>query len=260
MKKNLTIGFAACFFHADPTRPIFKGKTLLYFEDSMAKWVMQEKAIPFLLPATDKNISVRDLVSRIDGLLLQAGSDVSPTSYGETPLKPEWLGDVIRDKYEMALVKECIKQDKPVLGICRGLQILNVAMKGSLYQDIKEMKPESLVHRNWDIYDQNFHQIKIVDDSPLAKLYKRRIETAKVNSIHHQGIKVLGKGLVVEATSPADGIIEAVRYLPHRGGIRKNPYVFAVQWHPEFHDRKDKSLLDSTPIIKDFINECKRRK
>lgn len=257
--KNPIIGFASCFFHSDPQRPIFKGKTLLYFEEQMAQWVMNQKALPLLLPQPTKTFSVKDLVKKIDGLLLQAGSDVCPLTYGEEPLKPEWSGDKIRDQYEIALIKECIKRDKPILGICRGLQIINVALKGTLLQDINTQVPETFNHRKWEIYDQNFHDIKIESETHLAKLYPKQ-KQVRVNSIHHQGIKDLGKNLVVEAKSANDSIIEAIRYLPHGKKIKQNPYVFAVQWHPEFHDPKDKNLLDSTPILKEFLNEVRRRK
>lgn len=252
MKKSLTIGLSACFFHADPQRPIFKGKTLLYFENSMAHWLMSQGALPFLVPEKSKNFSVSDLVGKIDGLLLQAGSDVCPVSYGEEPIKPEWKGDLIRDKYEISLLKECMKKNKPVLGICRGLQVINVAFGGSLYQDINEQVPDTLVHRNWDIYDSNHHEINIESKSLLAKLHKNK-RNATVNSIHHQGIKKLGKNLSVEAVSSTDGIIEAVR---HTG----KSWVYAVQWHPEFHDNRYKNFLDPQPLLKDFLNETRKRK
>lgn len=266
MKKPLVIGMSACFFHADPQRAIFKGKTLLYFENQMAQWIMSQGALPFLIPEPDKNFRIKDLIGKIDGLLLQAGSDVCPKTYGEEPLKPAWNGDAIRDKYEISLLKECVKQNKPVLGICRGLQVINVAFGGTLYQDINEMVPETLVHRNWDIYDDNHHDILIEEESGLSKIYPKN-KTAKVNSIHHQGIKDLGKNLMIEARSKVDGIIEAIRYTEgrskkasHRKPNKKSPYVFAVQWHPEFHIGKDKSYLDSTPLLKEFLNEVRKRK
>src|SRR5260221_11341194 len=126
MKK---IGISACFFHPDPLRPIFKGKTLLYLEQSLSHWIMSEGAQPWLIPtpAPGSQVSLGGLIEGLDGLVLQGGSDVSPQSYGETPLKPEWSGDFVRDQYEIALVKEFRLQAKPVLGICLAAQLLNVA-------------------------------------------------------------------------------------------------------------------------------------
>src|SRR4051794_36792949 len=118
----LKIGFSSCFFHADPQRPVFKGKTLVYLEQSIAHWVMRVQAVAFMIPPIGHDSAVRldDLVREMDGLVLQGGSDVSPRSYGETPLKPEWSGDAIRDAYEVALTRTFMSQGKPVLGICRG--------------------------------------------------------------------------------------------------------------------------------------------
>jgi putative glutamine amidotransferase len=252
---KLKIGVSTCFFHADPTRPVFKGKTLIYAEQSITHWVMSQDALPFLVPppSAGSHVTLRDLVAELDGLLLEGGSDVCPKSYGESPLKPEWNGDYVRDQYEQALMRECIAQGKPVLGICRGAQLINVACGGTLYQDIETQIPGSLNHRNWEIYDQNFHAIAIEPGSGLAKLYPGQ-STAKINTVHHQAIKNLGKGLKIEARCPTDGVIEAVRLQSTQD------YVVAVQWHPEFQDPKDKSLLDGAPILADFLRETKARK
>ena len=248
----MKIGLSSCFFHADPKRAIFKGKTLLYFEQSMSHWLMRERALVFLIPAPEQGspVSLHDLVSEMDALVLQGGSDVSPRSYGEKALKPEWEGDYIRDQYEIALTREFMEQEKPVLGICRGAQLLNVAFGGTLYQDIGTQVQGARVHRDWEIYDQNFHNIQMETGSILQTLYPT-LPTAKVNSIHHQAIKDLGKGLKIEAKSTDDGIVEAIR---HTG----SPFVYAVQWHPEFHSREDKTLLDSTPILKRFMEEVRK--
>jgi len=129
---RLRIGFSACFYHPDPSRPIFKGKTLLYVEESLVHWVMREGAFCFMIPTTIQGgeVSIPVLVSELDSLILQGGSDVSPRSYGESPLKPEWSGDFVRDQYEIALTREFLAQKKPVLGICRGAQLMNVAFGG----------------------------------------------------------------------------------------------------------------------------------
>src|SRR5438874_8910440 len=121
----LKIGISASFFHGDPTRPIFKGKTLLYLEESLAHWVMSVGAFPYLIPSryNDAPVRLNDLIADLNGLILQGGSDLSPKSYGEKPLKPEWSGDEIRDRYEIELLKAFMSAKKPVLGVCRGLQL-----------------------------------------------------------------------------------------------------------------------------------------
>lgn len=250
----LRIGISSCFFHADPQRAIFKGKTLLYLVQDVGRWVLTHKALPVLIPtlAADSALSLGELVQQLDGLVLQGGADVAPESYGESPLKPEWAGDRRRDVYEIALVEEFVRQQKPVLGLCRGLQLLNVAFKGTLYQDINTQVPGALQHRNWDIYDQNFHPIEIVPGSDLSRLYSG-LKSAKVNSVHHQAIKDLGRGLRAEAFSVPDRIVEAIR-------LESANYVVGVQWHPEFQDPQDQSLLSTKPLLDEFIAEVQKRK
>ena len=248
----LKIGVSACFFHSDPLRPIFKGKTLLYMEESMAHWIQSQGALPFLIPTTltSGGIRLRDYISYLDGLILHGGSDVAPQSYGETPLKPEWSGDYIRDQYEIELMKEAILKDKPVLGICRGAQLMNVAFGGTLYQDIPSQLPGKLGHRSWEVYDQNFHQIEFNSGSRLEKIYSGD-PVRKVNSIHHQAVKDLGKDLLVEATAP-DGIIEGIR-------LNSDKSAVAVQWHPEFHNPQDATVLANAPLLRDFLDEVRSR-
>jgi putative glutamine amidotransferase len=139
----LKIGISACFFHPDPQRAVFKGKTLQYVEQEMAHWVMQKDAMALMIPSPEgdsrrpgSRVSVGDYARELDGLVLMGGSDVSPESYGEKPLKPEWTGDRIRDDYEIALLRSFIAAGRPVLGVCRGAQVINVGQGGTLYQDI----------------------------------------------------------------------------------------------------------------------------
>jgi putative glutamine amidotransferase len=244
--RALRIGLSACFFHADPLRPIFKGKTLLYLEQSLARWVMAQGALCYLVPdpgpAPGMGVDLAALAKPLDGLVLQGGSDVSPLTYGEAPLKAEWSGDAIRDAYEIELVRAFRTQGKPVLGICRGAQLLNVAFGGTLYQDLGTQRPGSPVHRDWDLYDQNFHGLRL--GGRLAGL--AGASDARVNSVHHQAVRELGAGLVAEAYSREDGLVEAFRAVD-------GPHLFAVQWHPEFQDPGDAGLLDGTVFLKDFL-------
>jgi putative glutamine amidotransferase len=244
---SLSIGLSACFFHRDPTRPIFKNKTLLYWEESLSHWLLSEGAKAWMMPRLPAHSPLRleDLVSDLDGLVLPGGSDVAPESYGESALRAEWAGDRQRDLYEMDLVREFMKQNKPVLGICRGAQILNVALGGSLYQDINTQVPGSLIHRNWEIYEHNTHAVVVEPKSLLATLHGG-LRTAKVSSIHHQAVKTLAPKLIVEARSELDDIIEAFRY-------DGDPFVYAVQWHPEYHNPEDLSLLDGRPLLREFL-------
>jgi len=253
----LKIGISACFFHPDPQRAVFKGKTLQYVEQEMAHWVMQKDAMALMIPSPEgdsrrpgSRVSVGDYARELDGLVLMGGSDVSPESYGDKPLKPEWTGDRIRDDYEITLLRAFIAAGKSVLGVCRGAQVINVAQGGTLYQDLASQFPGALNHRNWDIYDKNSHATSIVPGSGLARLYPG-LTLTKTNSVHHQAARELGRDLVVEAWSEPDRVVEAIRW-------NGPSYVFAVQWHPEFHDRSDSSFINDTPILDDFLAHARR--
>lgn len=246
---RLKIGISACFFYPDPARGAFASKTLQYIEQSMAHWVMEGSALPVMIPSpvTDTasgQVHFDDYAQWLDGLLLHGGADVWPGSYGEIPLEAQWSGDRIRDEYEKDLVKAFVAAGKPVFGVCRGLQLINVAFGGTLLQDIATQRPGSLVHRDAAKYDQNFHTLAVVPGSRLANLLPDA-DGATINSIHHQGIKDLAPGFVVEARCPDDGMIEAIR--------RCGPgFVAAVQWHPEFH-RPQWGTLDDRALLTDFL-------
>ena len=249
------IGISACFMHADPARPLFTGKTLQYLEQSIAHWVMSTGALAVMIPSptgvTQRgDVTLDHFAQWLDGLVLHGGADVSPLSYGEQPLQERWAGDRIRDEYEIELVAAFERHGKPVFGVCRGLQLVNVAYGGTLYQDIQTQRPNALLHRNPAVYDRNFHTVDIVPDSRLASLYpdERRV---KVNSIHHQAIKELARGFAVEAVSSEDGIVEAIR----REDPGK-PYLAAVQWHPEFHE-PDSDTIDDAALLAEFLDAAR---
>jgi putative glutamine amidotransferase len=252
MAARLKIGISACFFHADPNRPIFTGKTLQYVEQSIAHWVQSQGALALVIPSPDGDtrrgdVTLDQYAELLDGLVLAGGSDMWPGSYGEEPLRPEWSGDRVRDEYEIALARAFICRGKPVLGICRGLQVLNVAYGGTLHQDLALQRPGPLFHRSAQLYDRNHHTIEFEPGTRLARLYEG--VDAVVNSVHHQGVKDLAPGFVVEARAP-DGVIEAFR---HTGPV----YVAGVQWHPEFHVGEHVHLLDGAPLLAEFMAACR---
>jgi putative glutamine amidotransferase len=250
-QRTLRIGVSARIFHPEPGAKGLRGKTLQYLEESIAHWVMSRDVLVFMIPTVGhqgmlhpSNIRLRDYAKHLDGLLLQGGADVSPQSYAEQATSHEWPGDRVRDMYELELLHEFIESGKPVLGVCRGCQLINVAFGGSLYQDIATDVPTAGAHVN-EHYDQHRHGIHFPDGSTLANMFPGRRD-AIVNSIHHQAVKTLGRDLNIEAVSASDGIIEAVRY-------RRAPFVMGVQWHPEFHRAGGPELLDCTPLLDTFL-------
>jgi putative glutamine amidotransferase len=236
-------------------------KTLHYLEQSVAHWVLSGRAMAVMVPAVThdsivlrSDLELHDYAEALDGLVLQGGNDVAPEQYGEAPLHPDWAGDAVRDKYEMELIAAFVAAGKPVFGVCRGLQLLNVMHGGTLYQDIGTQQPGSLEHRKPGAYERNFHSVEFVEGSRLAALYpaSRRY---LANSIHHQCIKDVAPGFVVEARCPDDGIVEAIRRQDDAGS-----YVAAVQWHPEFHDPHDTAHFDDGPLLQDFLDACRGAK
>jgi putative glutamine amidotransferase len=253
----LKIGVSASFLHPAEPRAYFPGMTLQYIEQNVAHWLMQREVLAFMVPSpegktrrTGSRVTVASYADELDALVLMGGSDVCPETYGEAALKPAWNGDRIRDEYEIALLRAFVARGKPVLGLCRGAQVINVAMGGTLYQDIPTQRPDALRHRLQSLYEKNCHATSIVARSGLSRLYPDRT-LVKTNSVHHQAVKDLGRDLAVEAWSEPDRIVEALRW---QGGS----YVLGVQWHPEFHPPGDLSFIDDTPLLDDFLAHAAR--
>ncbi len=255
--KRLKIGLSACFSHADPARSLFTNKTLQYVEQSIAHWIMSAGAMVVMVPCPTGetargDTSLAHYAEWLDGVVMHGGSDVWPGNYGEEPLREAWIGDKVRDLYDLALVEAFEQAGKPIFGVCRGLQLINVAFGGSLYQDIETQHdhPETLRHRDAVTYDQNFHEIDIVAGSKLSQLYPGVLR-ARVNSIHHQAVKGLAPGFEIEAWSIPDHVPEAIR---RKGGARKG-YIAATQWHPEFR-KEGTNTIDDMPLLNDFLDAC----
>jgi len=254
-QRTLKIGVSARIFHPEPDGRGLRGKTLQYLEESVAHWVMSRDVLVFMIPTVGQqgmlhpsNIRLRDYAKHLDGLLLQGGADVSPQSYAEVATRPEWHGDRVRDMYELELLHEFIESGKPVLGICRGCQLINVAFGGTLYQDIATDVETAIPHVN-ELYDRHRHAIHFPQGSTLAGMFGGQRD-GMVNSIHHQAVKTVGRDTIIEAVSADDGIIEAVRY-------KKAPFVVGLQWHPEFHRAGGPELLDCTPVLDNFLRAAR---
>ena len=248
---RLKIGLSACFSHADHARSLFTGKTLQYVEQSIAHWIMSSGAMVVMVPCPTGSTARGDVTYEhyaqwLDGLVLHGGADVWPGSYGEEPLDEKWSGDRVRDEYDKALVAAFEAHGKPVFGVCRGLQLLNVAYGGTLFQDIQTQVPDAFVHRDAQTYDLNYHSIEIPQGTWLSGLYPG-VERARVNSIHHQAIKDLSPEFAAQAYSVDDQLVEAIR----RKDVSKS-YIAAVQWHPEFHQRGS-DTIDDAALLEDFL-------
>ncbi|MDR1141184.1 MAG: gamma-glutamyl-gamma-aminobutyrate hydrolase family protein [Planctomycetaceae bacterium] len=230
-------------------------------------------AVPVMLPLTTDCSVIRTLAQRLDGFLFSGGQDVAPELYGESPI--DCCGAVCpqRDAMEKILLELVLESDKPVFGICRGIQLLNVFFGGTLYQDIpSQFQPGIIIpHHQTPPYHQPTHSVAVEPETLLAQILQTG-ETPldhstnptpatqrpnnhsntmpfeiPVNSFHHQGIHRLATELKSAAFSP-DGLIEAV-YHPHKR------FVLGVQWHPEFSWQTDSN---SRKIFAGFVQHCER--
>lgn len=257
MTRRLRIGVSARIQYGDAGKPGYLKKNIYYLEQTFARWLQTAGVLVYLVAdVVDRagpvgTLALADYAAELDGLVLQGGTDIAPQTYGEMPLRPEWAGDPERDRYELELLNHFIDAGKPVLGVCRGHQLINVALGGTLYQDTLTQKAGAHVHQDIALYDDQFHQIEILPGTALAALYPG-VGRARVNSLHHQAVNRLGAGLAIEARSAEDQVVEAIRHQsPH--------YLVGVQWHPEFlHGRTD-DVLDADPLLQEFLAAVRTR-
>ena len=203
--------------------PSAQGAEWFAVRDDYVRAVESAGAVPVVL-APGPLDHVADVLERLDGLVLSGGSDLDPGHYGEE--RHETVDDVSpeRDAFELALSRAALEQDLPLLAICRGHQVLNVATGGTLIQDIPSQVEGALDHDPKKERWQPAHEVRILPGTRLREILGR--DRVAVNSIHHQAIKTPGDGLVVTAYSVGDGVIEGVE-IPDRR------FVVGVQWHPE---------------------------
>jgi putative glutamine amidotransferase len=216
------------------------GKDSYWMLPGYMEGIREAGGIPLMLPLCSSEDILLQIVSEADGFLFTGGHDISPGLYGEdiSAMCQEVCKG--RDEMEKVLFRIAYEQNKPVLGICRGIQLMNAVMGGTLYQDLPSEHPSGTEHHQKPPYDEPVHCVKLVFDSPLYHFLETEI--MQVNSYHHQAVKELAPELEAMAISE-DGLIEAV-YAP------KKKFIWAVQWHPEFSYKSD---IHSKKIFKAFV-------
>ena len=204
--------------------------------------ILKAGGLPLLPPFLDE-IQALILMARADGLMLTGGADIDPALYGQEkesccgPLQPE------RDASDLALLKAALSLKKPVLCICRGFQLANAYLGGTLYQDLDAQFDTAVPHRAADRYADAVHSLRL--EGPLAMLLRK--QTLEVNSLHHQAVRTLAPGLKAMAFAP-DGLVEAW-YLNS-----KTQWLRGCQWHPEMEQPND----DSSAIFREFVAACQK--
>lgn len=205
--------------------PIGSDPSTQYYQN-YAHAVREAGGVPLLILLGLDEDALDVLVARLDGLLLAGGGDVDPAFYGQAPHSTLRGVDRARDDLELPLARLALGRGLPILGICRGIQVLNIATGGTLYQDLPTQRPGSLTHGCFQPQfppDHLAHEVALAPGSLLARIMGQ--ESFWVNSRHHQGVDRLGKGWQAVAHAP-DGLVEAMEAPDH-------PFALGVQWHPE---------------------------
>ena len=199
--------------------------TGLAISDGYLSGLLEAGGMPIVLPATHDPAIIERLVESCDGFLVPGGQDIDPSRYGRRRKPHTHRSATARDMMEDALIRAVVEADKPLLGVCRGMQSINVALGGTLHQDIHaEHSPEALAHVQGRPFDLPAHIVEVVEGSQLAECVGAL--RLGVNTIHHQSVAELGEGLVVSALSPDDGVVEGIEMPGKR-------FIIGVQWHPE---------------------------
>ncbi|MFI3175307.1 MAG: gamma-glutamyl-gamma-aminobutyrate hydrolase family protein [Bacillota bacterium] len=203
------------------------------------KAIKEAGGIPFLLTPSE------EIPSFIDGIIMSGGGDVDPLLFGEEPYANMHSTDIdpLRDQFELSLCRYAFQKKLPMLGICRGMQVINVADGGTVFQDIYSQNEHLLEHSQQASNTHKIHKVTCKEDSQLFGIFKET--TFLVNSLHHQAVSTLGANMVATAKS-SDGIIEAIEHTTL-------PFVLGVQWHPEW-------LSDHFVLFESLISQCNANK
>ncbi len=223
-------------------RELRKNKLINWVSEIYLQILAQGGVLPILVPISQGTIAnLPDYLEDYDGILMSEGGDISPAFYNE-PYSVSKLDeyDPIKDEIEITCCRHAVEHNKPILGFCRGMHMINVVFGGSLYLDIHEVNKNSVLHIDYENYDTVRHPISIIENTPLFDWYKEK--EIKVNTYHHQGIKKLGKGLLPMAKAP-DGLIEGIYHPDYK-------FIVGLQFHPE---RMYQEFPGNKLVFKSFI-------
>ncbi len=227
-------------------REFSRTSNVLYCGADYVNRIHEAGGVPVLLTITDDSDSVAAMVAMMDGLLLTGGEDVHPAYYGQAPLMPEMVAMAERDRFELELLKQFVATEKPILAICRGHQVLNVALGGSLIQDIPSLN--GITHHSQSAAPPaTTHHVELHEQSIAAEALGAT--SVHVNSYHHQAIDAVAPSLRVVGRSE-EGFVEAVEHC-------HLPYVVGVQWHPE------RLCVDENGqhrLFESFVSACVRHR
>lgn len=225
-------------------RPGNKAEPLIVLQERYARAIQDAGAVPLVLPVISALASMRKVVESLDGIVISGGNfDINPRLYGEEPIKA--MRNILeeRTQFELGLIDLALERDMPILGVCGGAQAINVGLGGSLYQDTKSQVVGAAQHERGSIKDIGGHAVTIVKGTMLRKIVG--MDSLEVNTTHHQSVKKLGKGLIVNAAAE-DRVIEGIE-------SRKHAFVLGVQWHPEFLVHRDQA---QKKIFAAFVSAC----
>lgn len=244
----LRVGISARLRPGLADAPGNRRKDLHGAERSLVDLIASRGALPLILacpslPDRDARRAVAArLLAAVDALLLQGGADLAPHWYRPYAAPAVSCSDIERDEFELALLEAALQAGKPVLGICRGCQLINVAHGGTLFRHLASERRGSIAHDDPLTYDAHLHGLRWAPGGWLQRCYAGR--SGRVVSAHRQGLDRLGAGLIAEAWCSEDGLVEAVR--------AAQGWVLGVQWHPEFTP-DDALLLPPAPLVDAFL-------
>jgi putative glutamine amidotransferase len=207
-----------------------------YVADAYIQAIKSAKGVPLILPFVKSKTLIREYVSLCDGFLFCGGGDITPLLFGQEPASGIGKTDISLDLFQIRLMKTILEEGKPVLAICRGMQVLNVACGGTIFQDLNLTDFETINHMQTSISRKDIsHKVKF---TPNTRIHRILGDFAFTNSFHHQAVDRLGKGLIVSGQT-GDDVIETIELSGHT-------FAIGVQWHPE-------SMLESVPTMKQLF-------